>query len=69
MFEVMEDAATELVLGEVAEEAFDHVEPRGRGGSKAHVESPVLFDPALDPGMLVGRRVVADQVNPLASRL
>ena len=33
LFEVMEDAATELVLGEVAEEAFDHVEPRGRGGA------------------------------------
>lgn len=69
LFEVLEDAAPDLAGGQVAEEAFDHVEPRGRGGSKAHVESPVHFDPASDPGMLVGRIVVADQVNLLALRL
>ena len=28
LFEVLEDAALELVLGQVAEEAFDHVHPR-----------------------------------------
>lgn len=59
------------VGGQVAEEAFDPIEPRDRGGNKAevHVESPVHFDPALDPWMVVGRIVVADQVNLLAHRL
>ncbi len=69
LFEVLEDALPDLVGGQVAGEAFDPIEPRDRGGSKAHVESPVHFDPALDPWMDVGRIVVADQVNLLARRL
>ena len=31
LFEVLEDAAPQLVRGQVAEEAFDHIEPGGGG--------------------------------------
>jgi hypothetical protein len=39
LFEVLEDASLEPVLGQVAEEAFDHVEPRGRGWGEANMEA------------------------------
>ena len=68
LFEVLEDAAPELVLGQVAEEAFDHVEPTGRGRREANVETFVGFQPSFDSGMFVGRVVVADQVDFLAGR-
>jgi len=68
LFEVLEDAPLELVLGQVAEEAFDHVEPTGRGWREANVEAFVGFQPAFDSGMFVGRVVVADQVDFLVGR-
>ncbi len=68
LFEVLEDAALELVLSQVAKEAFDHVEPTGRGRRKANVEAFVGFEPALDSGMFVSRVVVADQVDFLLGR-
>ena len=39
LFEVLEDATLELVLGQVSEEALDHVEPRGGGWRKANMEA------------------------------
>ncbi len=64
----MEDAVPDLVGGQVAEEDFDPVEPRDRGGRKVHLESPMHIDPAMDPGMVVGRIVLADHVSLLARR-
>ena len=60
LFEVLEDASLELVLSQVAEEAFDHVEPTGRGRREANVEAFVGLQPAFDPGMFVSRVVVAE---------
>ena len=68
LFEVLENASFELVLRQVSEEAFDHVEPTGRGRCEANVEAFVGFQPALDSGMFVGRVVVADQVDFLVGR-
>jgi hypothetical protein len=39
LFEVLEDAALELVLGQVAEEAFDHVEQRDGSWREANTEA------------------------------
>ena len=66
LFEVLTDSSPEPVLGEVAEEAFHHVEPRSRGGREADVESLVFAQPALHSLMLVGGVVVADQVDVFA---
>ena len=68
LFEVLEDAALELVLGQVAEEAFDHVEPTGGGRREANVEAFVGLQPAFDSSVFVSRVVVADQVDFLVSR-
>ncbi len=67
LLEFLEGAAPDLVCCQIAEEPFDHVEPRGRGGREAHVEAFVVFEPALDATMLVGRVVVADQIDLLVS--
>ena len=65
LFKVLENAAAELIGGQVAKEAFDHIEPRGRSGGKVHVETLMALEPALHTGMLVGRVVVADEINLL----
>jgi hypothetical protein len=39
----LEDATSEPVMGEVAKEAFHHVEPRGRCRREADVEAFVCF--------------------------
>ncbi len=56
-------AAAQTLGGEVAEEAFDHIQPRGRGGGEMHVETRVFLQPFLDLGVLVGGVVVADQMK------
>jgi hypothetical protein len=68
LFKVLEDAAFELVLGQVAEEAFDHVEPTGRGWREANVEAFVRLQPALNPCMFVRGVVIADQIDFLVGR-
>ena len=68
LFEILENAAPDAVMRDVAEEAFHHVEPGCRGRRKAHVESFVFFQPALHSFMLVGRVVVADQIDFLVGR-
>jgi hypothetical protein len=39
------------VVGEVARETFDHVQPRGSGGREAQVETWMPFEPALRLGV------------------
>ena len=58
-----EAAATDALVGDVAEEAFDHVQPRRAGGGEVHVKAPVLGEPRLHLGVFVGRVVIRDQVQ------
>src|ERR1700730_4881457 len=59
------DRTSQLVLGQVTKEAFDHVEPGGAGGREMHVKSRVLGKPRLYLGMLMGGIVVSDQMQLL----
>ena len=61
-FEIMEDAAPQPVLREIAKEAFHHVQPRRAGGREVQMKARVLIEPALDLGMFMPCVVVADQV-------
>ena len=65
LFEILEDSTPDAVFGQVAEEALDHVQPRGRGGREVHVEALVASHPALHALMFMGRVVVADDVDLL----
>jgi len=68
LLDVLEDAAPDSVFGQVAEEALDHVQPRGGSGCEVHMESFVAGHPALHPFMFVGRIVIADDVDLLFTR-
>ena len=43
-----EGAAAQPILGQVAEKALDHVQPRAASGGEAHVERGMAAEPALD---------------------
>lgn len=45
-FQIAKHTATQSVLGEVAEEALYHVEPRGTGGREVRVEPWMARQPA-----------------------
>jgi len=60
-----EHAAAQPLGGDVAKEAFDHVQPRGRSGGEVHDESRMLFQPRLHGRMLVRGVVVGDQMQRL----
>ena len=47
-----EDAASDGVLGDQAEEALDQVEPGGGGRGEMEVEARMAFQPGFDLGML-----------------
>ena len=59
-----EDAAADGVAGDQAEEAFDQIDPGGRGRGEVEVEAGVALEPSLDLGVLV-RRVVVDDEMPI----
>ena len=50
------DTASDLLVGEHREPAFDLVEPRGSGGREVKVEARVASTPPPDGGRLVGRQ-------------
>src|SRR6185312_15148800 len=54
---------TQTLARQVAEEAFDHIQPRCRGGSEMDVETWMFLQPLLHGGMLVGGIVVTDQMQ------
>jgi hypothetical protein len=56
-------ALADNVVGQLAEETFDKIEPRRAGGSEVKVNSRVLFEPSENNGMLVGGVVVDDQMK------
>src|SRR6185295_12517212 len=57
------DSAAELLVSQVAEEAFHHVQPRSTGGSIVHVKARMLLHPVLYCRMFVSCVVVDDDVN------
>ena len=65
LFEILEDAAPQLVFGQVAEEAFHHIEPTGRGRGEVHMEALMAGEPADDFLVLVRGVVIADQIDML----
>src|SRR5208282_3730591 len=58
-----EDAATDALLSDQAEEALDLIEPGGRSGGEMQVKAGVLGQPCLHAGMLVGGVVIEDEVK------
>jgi len=66
LFEIgdaVEDSASDGVFGDEAEEAFDLVEPRGRGWREMQMKALVARQPCLDLGMFMGRVIVADEMQ------
>lgn len=57
------DAAPELVLGQVAEESFDHVEPTAAGGREVKMNALVACRLALNRRVFVGGIVVDEGRN------
>ena len=62
-FDAGKNAAPELILGEVAEESFDHVEPTAADGREMKMKALVARRPALNRRVFVGGIVVDDQVE------
>lgn len=65
LFKVFEDAAPDALVGQIAEEALDLVQPRSRGGREVDVEPLMPCQPALDALVFVSGIVVADDMNLL----
>jgi len=62
-FDAGKDAAPELILGQVAEESFNHVEPTAAGGREVKMNTLVGRRPALNRRVFVGGIVVDDKVE------
>ena len=62
-FDAGKDAAPELILGQVAEESLDHVEPTVAGGREVEMKALVARRPAQNRRVFVGGIVVNDQVE------
>jgi len=61
-----EHAVPEASPGELGEEAFDSVQPRGRGRGEVEGPARVSLEPGADLGVLVSGVVVEDDVDDLA---
>jgi len=62
--DAFEDAAFEALPGQLGEEAFDGVEPGGRGRGEVEMEPLVPAEPGADLGMLVRRIVPSTMRRP-----
>ncbi len=62
-FDAGKDASSELILGQVAEESFDHVEPTAAGRREVKMKTLVARRPALNRRVFVGGIVVDDKVK------
>ncbi len=58
-----EGGPTELADGQIAEEAFDPVQPRRRCGCEVHMETRMGCEPLPHFRVLVSRVIVADQMQ------
>src|SRR5260370_38814733 len=62
-FDAGKCAAPELILGQVAEESCDHVEPTAAGGREVEMKALVARRPAQNRRVFVGGIVVDDKVE------
>ena len=69
ILDTSKDTATEAFGREIAEEPFDHVQPRTAGGSEVHVDARMSLQPALDFGVFVRSVVIGDEVKLLGVRI
>src|SRR5260370_33269386 len=67
-FDAGKDAAPELILGTVAETAFDHVEPKAAGGREVKMKTLVARGPVLNRRVFVGGIVGDDKVELFVGR-
>ncbi len=58
-----EDAVANAVLGDVAEPAFDHIQPRTAVGREVDVKAPMSLQPLPGVGILVRGVVIDDQMQ------
>lgn len=58
----VKDTPAQTLLGEVAKEAFHHVEPGGAGGCEMHVQAGMPLQPVFHLGVFVRGVVVRDEV-------
>ncbi len=63
-----EDAAPDFSAGGGREEAFDGVQPRGRGRREVEGPARMIGEPLHDSGALVSGVVIENGVNDLACR-
>lgn len=63
MRSAIQDAAANPLLREVAEPAFDRLEPGTAGQNEVHLKARMAFPPMLDLGMIMGRVVVGDPLR------
>src|ERR1700704_1988347 len=59
----LKDAASNLLVRQIAKPTLNHVEPGAGSWHKVHMESRMAFEPRFDLGMLVGRVIVHDQMQ------
>ncbi len=60
---IVECSPAHTLYAQVAEEAFDHVQPRSAGRHEVHLHAWMAPQPALYFGVLMGRIVVGDHVQ------
>lgn len=63
LLHIVKDATADAVLGQVAEEALDHVQPGTTVWGEVDTEPSMTFEPALHLGVFVCGVVVDDQVD------
>jgi len=62
----LKDSATETVDCKIAEEAFDHIQPRSTCRSEVGMESRIPLEPGFDLFVLMGGVIVADDMDVLS---
>src|SRR6476660_7311482 len=60
----MKYPAPQCLVGQLAEPAFDEIEPRRRRRGEVELEWGMFVQPRADVVVLVGGVIVQDQVNP-----
>lgn len=61
--DVLEGASTDTLVGNLAEPALHHVQPRAGSGNEMQVEAGMAFQPGMDARLFVRPVVVDDQMQ------